>query len=382
MSYKNYTGARVNRVHRGGFVTLFAVALAIATLYLTACAPRFGKHPEGERLERVQQSPNYSDGTFRNQIEAPPLAKKTNRFSLLLEHVFKKSDNLVPPKPIPSVKTDVKALDPARDTLVWLGHSSFFLLLDGKRILIDPLFGDHAAPFSAFNKAFAGTTVYTASDMPEIDYLLITHDHWDHLDYQAVTALKSSVQHVVCPLGVGAHLEYWGYPKEKIHEGDWYDTINLQDGVSVHVLPARHFSGRLLTRNKTLWAGFALITPDRSIFISGDTGYGPHFSEIGKRFGGFDLAILENGQYDSRWPYSHMLPEETALASVELGAKALIPNHSGKFAMARHPWDEPLRRLAEASRGQPYRFLTPVLGEPVFLDDDEQSFAAWWEGME
>ena len=382
MSHENYTEARVTRGRKGGFVTLLVVALIIGTLYLAACTPRFGKYPEGERLERVQQSPNYSDGTFRNQIEAPPLAQKTNRFSILLEHVFKKSDNLVPPTPIPSVKIDIKALDPTRDTLVWLGHSSFFLLLDGKRILIDPLFGDHAAPFSAFNKAFAGTTVYTASDMPEIDYLLITHDHWDHLDYQAVTALKNSVQHVVCALGVGAHLEYWGYPKEKIHEGDWYDTIDLQDGVSIHVLPARHFSGRLLTRNKTLWAGFALITPARSIFISGDTGYGPHFSEIGRRFGSFDLAILENGQYDSRWPYSHMLPEEAAQAAVELGAKAIIPNHSGKFAMARHPWDEPLRRLAEASRGQPYRFLTPVLGEPVFLDDDEQSFAAWWEGME
>ena len=361
---------------------LFIIVLVVGAVCLAACAPKFGKHPEGERLERIQRSPNYVEGTFRNQIEAPPPVTRTNRFSILLEHVFKKSDLLVPKNPIPSVKTDLKSLDPARDTLVWLGHSSFFLLLGGQRILIDPVFNDHAAPFFFANKAFPGTTVYAASDIPAIDYLLITHDHWDHLDYEAVTALESSVRHVVCGLGVGAHLEYWGYPNEKINEGDWYDTVDLQEGITVHVLPARHFSGRSLTRNKTQWVGFALMTPTRSIFISGDGGHGPHFAEIGKRFGSFDLAILENGQYDSRWPHSHMLPEEAAQAAVELGAKALVPDHSGKFAMARHPWDEPLRRLTEASRGQPYRLLTPIIGEPVFLDDEEQSFAAWWEGLE
>ena len=362
-------------------MTLFTVALAIGTTGLAACSQKYGKLPEGERLERIQRSSNYTDGVFRNQIEAPPLANRTNRFFLLLEHVFKEKDGLVPKQPIPSIKTDLKELDATRDTLVWLGHSSFFLLLEGQRILIDPVFSDHAAPFSFANRAFTGTTVYAASDMPEIDYLLISHDHWDHLDYQTVTMLESSVRHVVCALGVGSHFEYWGYAKEKIHEGDWYDIVDLQKGVVVHILPARHFSGRFLTRNKTLWAGFALISPTRNVFISGDSGYGPHFAAIGTRFGGFDLAILENGQYDSRWPYSHMTPEETAQAAIDLGTKVLIPDHSGKFAMARHPWDEPLKRLAKESRGQPYRFLTPIIGEPVFLDDDEQSFSAWWEGM-
>ena len=375
-----------NKTDRGYgrvFISLFTIAVVVGTMGLVACAPKkFGKHPEGERLERVQRSPNYADGTFRNQVEAPQPVKRTNRFFSLLRHVFKKTDHLGPKQPIPSVKTDLKALDPNRDTIVWLGHSSFFLTLGGQRILIDPVFSDHAAPFSSFNKAFAGTTVYTASDMPEIDYLMISHDHWDHLDYQTVTELESSVRNVVCALGVGAHLEYWGYAKEKIREGDWYDAINLREGFAVHVLPARHFSGRTLTRNKTLWAGFAMVTSDRSVFISGDSGYGPHFAEIGRRFGGFDLVILENGQYNSRWRHSHMFPEETARAAVELGAKALIPDHSGKFTMARHPWDEPLKRLSEASRNQPYRFLTPVIGEPVFLDDNEQSFAAWWEDME
>ena len=356
--------------------------LFIVVMGLASCAPQFGKHPEGERLERLQHSANYVDGTFRNQVEAPQPVTRTSRFSTLLEHVFKKADSLAPKKPVPSIKTDLTSLDVTRDTVVWLGHSSFFLLLDGKRILVDPVFSDHAAPFPFANRAFAGTTVYTASDMPPIDYLLITHDHWDHLDYPTVTALERSVRQAICGLGVGAHLEYWGYPKEKILEGDWYEKFTLQDGLTVHVLPARHFSGRSLTRNKTLWVGFALISSARSVFISGDSGYGPHFAETGRRFGGFDVAILENGQYDSRWPYSHMLPEETARAAVELEAKAVIPDHSGKFAMARHPWDEPLKRLSDASKGQPYRFLTPVIGQPVFLDDTRQTFSAWWEGLE
>ena len=364
------------------FMVAFAAALALIAVSLTACAPKFGKHPEGARLERIQRSSNYSDGVFHNQIEAPQPIDKQSRIVNLWQFAFKKIPRSRPETPIPAVKTDLHALDADRDTLVWLGHSSFYLILDGKRILIDPLFSDHAAPFSSFNKAFAGTTVYSAEDMPEIDYLLLTHDHWDHLDYPAVTALKSSVGAVVCGLGLGAHLEYWGYPKEKIHEADWYDAIPLQEDFTVHILPARHFSGRFLTRNKTLWVGFALTTPGRKIFISGDGGYGPHFAEIGERFGGFDLAILENGQYDSRWPHTHMLPEETATAAVDLGAKSLVPDHSGKFAMARHPWDEPLQRLAEASRNKPYRLLTPVIGEPVFLDDAGRTFPAWWEGME
>ena len=347
-----------------------------------ACAPKFGKHPEGERLERVLRSPNQTDGVFHNQIETPQLAEGHTTFSVLFSSAFGKKVRPSPMGQVPSVKTDLKALDPGRDTVVWLGHSSFFMILGGSRILIDPVFSEYAAPFSSFNKAFPGTVVYAAKDMPEIDYLLITHDHWDHLDHPAVTALEPRVGRAICGLGVGAHLEYWGYPKEKIIEGDWYEAIPLREDLTVHVLPARHFSGRFLARNRTLWVGFALVTPARRIFISGDSGYGPHFTEIGERFGDFDLAILENGQYDDRWPHIHMFPEQTAQAAVDLHAKAVLPDHSGKFSMARHSWDEPLKRLAEASRDRPYRLLTPMIGDPVFPDEEGQTFPPWWEGLE
>ena len=205
-------------------------------------------------------------------------------------------------------------------------------------------------------------------------------DHWDHLDYATATALRSKVGQVVCPLGVGAHFEAWGYGKETVFEGDWYSVLEGKDGFAIHILPARHFSGRSLTRNKTLWAGFALVTPERRIFFSGDSGYGKHFAEIGARFGGFDLAMLDCGQYDENWRYVHMMPEDTAQAAEDLRARALLPGHVGKFAIAYHTWDDPFKRIVAASRGKPYRLLLPLIGEPVALPiASDGEILRWWE---
>lgn len=263
--------------------------------------------------------------------------------------------------------------------MVWLGHSSWFIQVGSKRILIDSVFSDYAAPFSFLNKAFNGTSIFKAVDMPAIDCLLISHDHWDHLDYSTVMALKSKVKRVICPLGIGAYFEYWGYQKEKISEGDWHDRIALGKDCTVHVLPARHYSGRLFKENRTLWAGFSIQTPDLRIFFSGDSGYGPHFSEIGETFHGFDLALLDCGQYDPRWAYIHMTPEEAARAAKDLGARALIPVHAGRLAIANHRWDEPFKRLAKASQHTSYRLLTPRIGEPVALDNGPSRFSNLWE---
>ena len=218
--------------------------------------------------------------------------------------------------------------------------------------------------------------------MPEIDYLLITHDHWDHLDYPSVKALQSKTRNVVCGLGLGAYFEHWGFAKEQIHEGDWFAALQLEKGFTIHVLPARHYSGRLLTRNKTLWAGYALETPNRRILFSGDSGYGPHIAEIGRRFDGFDLVVLDSGQYDERWPYIHMTPDEAAQAAQVLQAKAFLPGHIAKFTLAKHSWDDPFRRITAASERKNYRLLTPMIGEPIGFDNDKQRFSHWWEGIE
>lgn len=341
--------------------------------------PKFGTLPEGSELEKIKRSPNYIDGQFRNLVSTPQLAEGSSSVSVLWNFLFTKKERILPTESIPTIKTSLRTLDKGKDIVVWFGHSSYFIQLGGKRILIDPVFSSYASPVSFINKAFEGTNQFSAEDMPEIDYLLISHDHWDHLDYPTIEALKPKIKNVVCGLGVGSYFEQWGFKKELIHEADWFTALELEKDFTIHVLPARHFSGRLLSRNKTLWTGFALVTPERRIFYSGDGGYGRHFKQIGEMLQGFDLVIMENGQYDPNWPYIHMMPEEVAQAAEELNAKALLPGHAGKFALANHPWDEPFKRITDASKNRSYRLLTPMIGEPVEIVNRQQTFSRWWE---
>ena len=362
------------------FLMLLLICLAVG-----ACAvlnqEKFGEHPKGARLERVQSSPNYRDGEFHNTIPTPMLAKGHTSIGLMLSSLFSRPERLRPESPLPVEKHDLAALPLDKDVFVWLGHSSYYMHLGGKRILVDPVFSDHGAPFSFANKIFPGTDLYKPEDMPEIDYLLISHDHWDHLDHPTVTALLARVKTAVMPLGVGAHFERWGYPQEKILEADWNEALRFDNGFTVHLVPARHFSGRTLTRNKTLWGGFVLETPERRIFLSGDSGYGPHIGEIAKAFGKFDLAAVDGGQYDPRWPHVHMTPEEAVKAADELHADTFLLAHVGRFAIAAHPWDEPFTRAAAAAENKNFTLLTPMIGEPVRFDDTEQTFGNWWEGI-
>lgn len=341
--------------------------------------PGFGKNPEGKRLETVRQSKNYVNGRFHNQEETPLFTSDDSVISVILKGWVTSTENKVPNGVIPSVKTDLHSLDRQKDIVVWLGHSTYYVQLSGKRILIDPVLGAYASPLFLFNRAFRGTTLYRPADIPDIDYLLITHDHWDHLDYDTVKALKPRVKKVITGLGVGSHLAYWGYPESGIEEGDWNTELKQPDGLDIHILPARHFSGRGLTRDKTLWVAFVLEAGNKRLFFSGDSGYGSHFAEIGEKFGSFDLAVLEDGQYDRRWALIHMMPEETAQAADDLRAKAVLPAHSGKFAMANHAWNEPFSRLANAAREKNWRLLTPEIGQPVDLDEKWPFFPHWWE---
>ncbi|MEA9390234.1 MBL fold metallo-hydrolase [Acerihabitans sp. TG2] len=343
--------------------------------------PSFGRLPEGTRLERINASPNYVNGEFRNQLPTTTFSDGGDRVSVLWDVMFGGRERVKPTHTLPQVKTDMKTLDPHRDRVLWLGHSSYYLQLAGQRILIDPIFSSYAAPVSFLNKAFSGDYVFSAEDMPEIDYLIISHDHWDHLDYPTMTALQSKIKAVICPLGVGAHLEYWGIAPEIIREFDWHEHWTAGPDFTVHVLPSRHFSGRGLKRNQTLWASIMLETPNRRIYYSGDSGYGPHFVQIGNRFGQIDLAIMENGQYNKHWNLIHMMPEETVQATMDLGAKRLLPAHSGRFSMSNHAWDEPYKRLSAASRGKSFFLDTPRIGESVDLDTPGHLFTPWWEAL-
>ena len=359
-------------------VFLSILILTPLSVYAFMQQPKFGKLPSGERLERVKQSPNYRNGSFQNLSHTPDLTEGVSYFKVMKQFFLEKNSRVEPLLHIPSTKTDLLNLDPAKDVLVWFGHSSYFMQIDGKRILVDPVLSGAASPVAFSIRAFNGSDAYTPADIPEIDYLFISHDHWDHLDYDTIKKLKPKIKTIICGLGIGEHFEYWGFDKKNIIERDWNEDILLDIGFSVHTVPARHFSGRGFTRNKALWTAFVLQTPSMKIFIGGDGGYDTHFTDIGNKFGEFDLAIIENGQYDWKWKYIHFMPGENVKAAKELKAKRVFPVHSSKFALANHAWDEPLRKFSEGSETEDFSVITPIIGEQVNLKDTTQQFKKWW----
>jgi L-ascorbate metabolism protein UlaG (beta-lactamase superfamily) len=360
----------------------FLEMLCIILLALTGFAaiyintPKFGSLPSMERLERIKKSPHYRDGRFHNTVDDRPfdVSNLTKILSLLRSFcaVLTNQNQRVH---IPSIKTNISNLDMQEDILIWFGHSSYFIQIEELRVLVDPVFSEVSSPIPWFPKAFPGSNVYNPSDIPDVDYLIITHDHWDHLDYETVRNLK--FQKVICPLGVGAHFEHWGL--ENIIEMDWDENIELSNGFKICCLRSRHFSGRGFLRNRTLWASFFIESPmGFKIFIGGDGGYDDRFSEFSKRFGKVDLAILENGQYNNGWPSIHMHPEETIKAAEELNAEALLPVHVAKFSLATHKWNDSLQKIDELSKDKHLRLLTPMIGQKVHLKNKDQAFEKWW----
>lgn len=356
-------------------ILLILLIIALVVFWSSQEA-KFGKHSAGPRLERLKRSPHYRNGAFHNLSQTPVMTAGAGYFAVLKEYFT--ADNK-PRHALPSIKADLRSLDPARNLLVWFGHSSYYLQLDGKRMLVDPVFSKAAAPVPFVNRAFKGTSPYSVSDLPPIDYLFISHDHWDHLDYPTIKRLRKSVGQAAMPLGVGAHFERWDFAEEKLLELDWQESAELGEGFTATALPARHFSGRVFRNNRSLWASFALRTPNFNIYLGGDSGYDSHFADIGRRFGPFDLAILENGQYHANWRHIHMLPEEVIKAAGDLQAKRILPVHSARFALSSHAWDEPLRKLTELNEAAGLDILTPRIGELVDLDDPTQAFGQWWK---
>lgn len=328
----------------------------------------FGRLPQGARLTRIKESPNYNGEEFVNLDTTVNLIYKKSKLQVWKEFLFDNSGvQLAPEESLTVIRTDLKSLPADKDWLVWFGHSSYLMNLSGKKILVDPVLYA-GSPVSFVNKMFKGTDVYKPKDFPYIDYLVISHDHWDHLDYEAVTELEPQVGKVITGLGVGEHFEYWGYPKEKLVEMDWWDVSPLEQGFEVTSTPARHFSGRDLHQNKTLWSSFHLKTPKRNIWISGDSGYGSHFQKVGEKFKDIDLAILENGQYNTDWAYVHTLPKYLGQEMKELNANRYMTVHHSRFALSKHDYREPLENAKKAGEESQKPVLMPQMGEVLYLE--------------
>ncbi|MBX3256868.1 MAG: MBL fold metallo-hydrolase [Chitinophagaceae bacterium] len=373
---------RIRKILKRAVITIVSLLIIITiTIFFYMKQSKFGKLPSGARLEQLKQSPHYKNGKFVNQTVRPTITEGYSMMGLLYKTLFKKFDRAAPLDRLPSVKTNLHRLESDSNMVVWFGHSSVYMQLDGKKFLIDPVFSGSASPIPGSVKAFKGADVYKPDDMPEVDYLIISHDHYDHLDYETILALKPKVKHVICGLGAGAHFEHWGYIKDQIIEMDWYETKTIDTSYAIHTFPTHHDGGRGFKRGQSLWLSFVIESPARKIFYSGDGGYDQVFKEIGDKMGVIDFALMECGQYNVAWQSVHKLPEEVRQATIDIKAKRMLPVHHSKFRLAHHSWDEPLVKISELSEQSSYTLATPMIGEVVSLDNPGQTFTQWWVGI-
>jgi L-ascorbate metabolism protein UlaG (beta-lactamase superfamily) len=363
------------------------VIVPILTLGIFAFLQKtvFGKHPSGARLQRIEKSSNYRDGQFQNLSETPMMTGDVSYWDMARKYFGSDDIQKEPPAPFPSVKTDLNELiatsEPNKPVIVWFGHSTYLIRIGGKTILVDPVLSARASPVQFVGSAsYNGTRIITAADLPPLDAVIITHDHYDHLDYETILQLVPTTKHFHTSLGVGEHLEHWGVPAKAISEYDWWEHGTIADGIEIIAAPARHFSGRGVISNKTLWSSFIIKTATHSLYVGGDSGYDTHFKLIGEKFGPFDLALLECGQYNVSWKLIHMMPEETVQAAQDLRAKVLQPVHWGKFTLALHAWDESIRRVTTEATKQGVRLTTPRVGEVIRIDSVYPS-EHWWEAV-
>ena len=346
---------------------ILCVILLLAGVGLAVLShPAFGlwRHVSKEKIER---SPNYYDGMFHNQETTPQFTGDSASTRRTFWRFLTNKDTLrVPQQPIPAVKTDLKNLPTDSDWLVWFGHSSYLFCLNGKRYLVDPVLKPEW-PSSMMLKAFKGTDIYRPDDLPDIDVLIITHEHWDHMDYATLRDIRNRVQTVICPLGIADYLRYWGYANEQIKEMDWQDKLQMTNNkLQITCLPSRHFSNRLLgKRNQTLWASFMVEAGGRKVYIGGDGGYDKRFREIHEQFDSIDLALLENGQYNANWKYIHTTPEDLEKVIMDLQTKQVFTVHHDKYSLAMHPWYEPDNVAQEIATKNNINLLDAPIGALV-----------------
>ncbi len=334
-----------------------------------------GTRPEGKRLARIERSEQYQNGRFTNPLPQ----QDAEMLPVLKRWIFDDNPHRIPVAPLPVMQRVAREFTDASSDLrvTWFGHSSLLVELEGQRILIDPMWGDYASPGRVFGVKRFFAPPMPLDELPEINAVILSHDHYDHLNEPTIKALRDKVPRFVVPLGLGAHLEYWGVSPDRITELDWWEHVTL-GGVDLVCAPARHFSGRSLTdRNATLWAGWAMIGQTRRAFFSGDSGMFPGFAEIGDRLGPFDITMMETGAYNTDWPDVHMGPEQAVAAHQMVGGGLMLPIHWGTFNLAFHGWTEPVERLLVAAENAGVQVAVPRPGESI-VPTSPALVERWW----
>ncbi|GAA4335369.1 MBL fold metallo-hydrolase [Flaviaesturariibacter amylovorans] len=353
------------------------------SLALASCIPvrGLGDRPSEAERQRFSTLKQHNGSTFFNHPDyfgGPAAPRRKKKFSVLrmARFLMARPEETRPEYALPVVPFGLDALGPDDAEVVWFGHSTVLVRAGGATVLFDPVFRSSVGPYKGAVPAFTGTHIDPSKDLPPIDAVVISHDHYDHLDYPTLRRLRKKIRRIIAPLGVAAHLRKWGFADSVLHIVNWQDSVRLNAQVSVMAVPAFHRSGRRFRDNETLWASYVLKAGGRRIYFSGDTGYSGHFAAIGKQYGPIDLALLECGQYNEKWPHSHMFPEQTAQAAADLGARVLLPIHWAKFAESEHPWNEPVQRLLRARPAAPV--VVPMIGQPLRFGTPFQQ-VRWWE---
>lgn len=361
-------------------ISVIIVVFAVSAFLLFN--PQFGGKVTNNLKVLYAQSSQWDGKKFNNSSET---LMDINLRTLpgLLKQQFTNRKGRTPSKPLPVLPIDTSALnDDSKPKFIWFGHSVLLLQIDGKNLLIDPMFGPNAAPIAPFAvKRFSENTLDLIDQLPPLDLILMTHDHYDHLDYASIKQLRGKSKQWFVALGVSRHLERWGIPKSDITEFDWWQKDHFQ-GIDITFTPSRHFSGRGPTdRAKCLWGGWVFKAAEYNIYWSGDSGYDSHFKEIGERLGPFDWGFMECGQYNKLWHAIHMYPEETVQSSLDAQVKQAVPVHWGGFPLALHSWKDPIERFVMAAEAQDLNFLTPELGAMVRLGEN-QHIRKWWKDFD
>ncbi len=359
------------------FRWLFLLVLAVSAFAVADGWQAFGHRAEGDRLARMQRSPNWKGGQF---VNPEPLA---NDLWGMLTGLVDASPATSPSSSVPAEHIDPKrfASAPASGLRVtWLGHAALLLEIDGHRVLTDPVWSQRASPLRWLGPTRWYTPSIALADLPKLDAVVISHDHYDHLDYPTIVALSARGVTFVVPLGIGAHLAYWGVPEARIVELDWWERTRVA-GLEIVCTPARHASGRhLFDKDEKLWAGYALIGPQHRVYFSGDTGLFPGMREIGARLGPFDLTAIEVGQYHRAWPDWHVGPEQAVQAHAMVRGKVMLPMHWGLFALAYHGWTEPAERVLAAAKKAQVPILAPKPGQSL-EPSSVPGLERWWPSI-
>ncbi|MEH7111356.1 MBL fold metallo-hydrolase [Neobacillus niacini] len=360
------------------YVLVILAVIVIASILFVSLHPTFGVTPSKNDRETFSKFVNFTNGKFVNQSPTEMKMSFSTIISLVKDSLIGKKDRK-PKSPIP-ISFDWNTMRSKNDSLTWFGHSTFLLNLDHKKMLIDPMFGPSPSPVSLIgSKRYSEDLLYVIEELPLIDAVFITHDHYDHLDYSSMLRLKDKVGHFFVPIGVGAHLQRWGVAAEKITELNWWDEIEW-GGLKIASVPSQHFSGRgMFNRDTTLWTGWVILGKKYRLYTSGDGGYGPHFNEIGEKYGPFDLTLIEGGQYDKRWAPIHMKPEESVQAHLDVKGKNMMLIHWGAFTLAYHSWTDPVERAVMAAKEQDVSLIAPKIGETVLLDAMKPIPVPWWK---